>query len=119
MATYAMRETDQNPQVVEMLVEMYRECPGEVAPIVVVDGWILDGHHRNAAAQVVGVTPQAVSLTETQYKTLRAAGYDDMEIAAAAHLTLSDGRGADALDAQFRGANLMDRALSAAEMMER
>ena len=109
-----LRETDQNPQRIAEFAEMI--AAGEqIPPIVLVDGVVLDGHHRARAYAHLGREPMTISITQTQYQALIAAGYDDMEIASAAHFALSDGYGAELLDRQFAGANLYDRAADASE----
>lgn len=117
MTSYVARECDQDPTVVADLTAMYRECPEDVAPIVVVERTILDGHHRALAAAAAGVTPQVSPLTPRQYAAARAAGYDDMEIAGAAHLLAGHDEAMYALAAQFPGARLADRAWEAHDVI--
>ena len=111
------RETNQDEARIAEYVAML--AIGEsIPPIVVIDGeTILDGHHRACAYAQAGIEPVTISLSAAQYVALVAAGYDDMEIAAAAHLAYGDGTGTDAIDAQFPGAGVYDRACAAAELL--
>lgn len=111
-----LRETDQNPHRIAEFAAML-SVGEELPPIVLVGDTILDGHHRALAYAQIGRAPDAISISQAQYDTLVAAGYDDMEIAGAAHFALSDGRGAEMLDRQFAGANLYDRAADASELL--
>ena len=114
---FTFRETDQNPHAIRALVVAI-EDGAEVPPIVVIDGkTILDGHHRASAYAQIGAEPIAIGISAAEYAALSDAGYDDIEIAAAAHIVYGDGTGADALDAQFPGASVYDRACAAAELL--
>ena len=114
---FTFRETDQNPVVIRDLMIAINDG-ADIAPIVVIDGEIiLDGHHRATAYARLGFDAPIVSISSANYDALIVAGYDDLEIAAAAHLTYGDGAGADALDAQFPGAGIYGRACDAAELL--
>jgi hypothetical protein len=111
------RETDQNPTTIRGLIESIRDG-ADIPAIVVIDhDVILDGHHRATAYAALNIAPVVISISSAQYDTLSTAGYDDLEIAAAAHLAYGDGTGADAIDAQFPGAGVYDRACDAAELL--
>ena len=112
------REHDQNPHRVAEWAEAIQEG-APVPPVVEVDGEVIDGHHRALAYQQLGQEPPTITLTRTEEAQLRAAGYDAMEIAAAAHLVCADGYGAELIDQQFPGANVWNRAADAAELLER
>ena len=114
---YTMREKDQNPETIRQLVAMFVECPEDVDPIVVVgNDRILDGHHRAVAAEQAGATVRVSHITNERYESLKAAGYDDMEIAAAAHIAADNDEAADHLNAQFPGAGIIYRAYDAVSL---
>lgn len=55
-------------------------------PIVAVDGFVIDGHHRLEAYRQAGMNPEVLNLSQEEYEALKAAQFDDMEIAAGAHI---------------------------------
>ena len=111
---YTMREKDQNPETIRQLVALFAECPEDVDPIVVIDNdRILDGHHRAVAAEQSGIAVRVSHITSERYEALKAAGFDNMEIAAPLHIAADNDEAADHLNAQFPGAGLIDPAFDA------
>lgn len=112
---YVKREDDQAEQTIQFWIEALND--GAEATIVTVDGEILDGHHRYEASRRAGIAINSINITKAQYQSLQEAGYDDMEIACAAHLTYGDIDNATAYEFQFPGAGVLDRANEAAELL--
>lgn len=109
-------EFEQDPGLVD---EMVAEIEGgyEFPEIVDVDGKIMDGHHRATAYSKVGRTPQRISLTQSQFDSLAEEGYDELVIAAAAHIKYGDRHNAEAYEIQFPGAGIFEDAERAAELL--
>lgn len=120
MSQYIARETDQNPGRIAELVEMIEAgLDADIAPIVTIDGTlIIDGHHRTIAFAQCGQIAPSLSITQAQYDAAIDAGFDDLDIAAAAHLLLSDGRGLDLLAAQFPGVDMYAQAEAVGRVWE-
>lgn len=116
MIQYTMRETEQDETYVAELAELFVEEGYEADPIVLVGGEILDGHHRYRAAIAAGVEPLVVELGEEEYEGSSEAGYDDVEIAAAAHLRVGNYDAANNIDLMFGGI-VAERAEEAAEKL--
>lgn len=119
---FVMREEDQNPAVVDAMEEAYREDPDYVDAIVAIGdgagGDVLDGHHRLLGAKAAGVKPNAVYVTQEEYDFLQDEGYDDMEISAMAQLRAGNTEAAYNLNTQFAGADIVERADEAAELLD-
>jgi hypothetical protein len=112
------REAEQNR--LEAVRWMFPE--GEYFPAVVIvapDGsrQILDGHNRAADAIERGYHLPVVDLTAREYEALRAADFDDIEIAYAALDRADENEAAAALDNQFRGAGVAKRGREAYRLL--
>lgn len=101
------RESDQNEATISYFAEAIANG-ADIDPIVVIDDQILDGHHRYEAALQTGVTLTFSRITRSQYEAL-SAQFDDMEIAAAAHLAN------DNTEAAYNVANQFSFAITRAE----
>lgn len=117
MMIYIKREEEQDTSYIEELADEFRS-EGEYTadPIVVVGDEILDGHHRAEAALLAGVEVEAVAISADKRGELTEAGYDDTEIAAAAHVAAKNYDAANNINIKFGGI-VLGRAEEAAELI--
>ncbi len=110
------READQNRTA--QVEELFPVGEGYL-PIVVMGErggplTILDGHNRAKVAESRGDRLPVTRVSKAEYKALADAGFDDMEIAYAAHAVVGERDAADAIDQQFIGARVADAGEDAA-----
>lgn len=116
-----IREFDQQQVVIDSLVEKFQFDDDLVDPIVLIEDaetlTILDGHHRYLASQAADVPFRFATISRESYETAVAAGYDDIEIAAAVHCLHKNWQAFDNINAQFGGV-VAYRADAAAAVIE-
>lgn len=110
--TLTFREHDQN-NTASIRKGFQNDYP---AIVVITDGdtmTILDGHNRAVVAMERGHALEAAVISAGDFSRLKAAGYEDMEIAYAALVEGGEQDQADCLAAQFKGLDVAERGFGA------